>query len=303
MKLIDAHHHLWEPQALPYGWLRQLGQPKPFGDPTAIQRNYLPKDYLNDAAEAKDVELISTVHVQADGALPNPVAETLWLEGLNSTIPSAIVGFADLASPDLPKVLEGHAQSPRFRGVRQIIGKLADRPDLSFTLDDLLEKSAWQNGFSLLKEFNLSFDLQLYPEQMEGAAQFLGKHPETKVVIDHAGCPYDQTDQGLELWGAGVERLSQLENVHVKLSGFGMYSKDWDAENTERIFQKLYQTFGAGRLMWGSNFPVDRLMQSYGHCVKQLQTWLASLSKDDQDDIAWRSAAKFYRLDLGKSHG
>ena len=31
MKLIDAHHHLWEPQALPYTWLRQIGKPKPFG--------------------------------------------------------------------------------------------------------------------------------------------------------------------------------------------------------------------------------------------------------------------------------
>ena len=303
IKLIDAHHHLWEPQALPYVWLRQLGKPKPFGDPTAIQRNYLPKNYLDDAGEAKDVELISTVHVQADGALPDPVAETFWLEALKSAIPSAIVGFADLGSADLHKVLQRHSQSPRFRGVRQIIGKLADRPDLSFTSENLLEKSAWQKGFSLLQEFNMSFDLQLYPEQMEGAAKFLKNYPETRVVLDHAGCPYDQTDHGLELWGAGVEKLSQLQNVYVKLSGFGMYNSYWDAENTERIFQKLYKTFRAERLMWGSNFPVDRLMQSYAHCVKQLQTWLASLSKDEQEDIAWRSAAKFYRLDVGMSHG
>ena len=70
IKLIDAHHHLWEPQALPYVWLRQLGKSKPFGDPTAIRRNYLPKNYPDDAGEAKEIELISTVHVQADGALP-----------------------------------------------------------------------------------------------------------------------------------------------------------------------------------------------------------------------------------------
>ena len=163
MKLIDAHHHLWEPQALPYVWLRQLGKYKPFGDPTAIRRNYLPKNYLDDVGEANIVELISTVHVQADGALPDPVAETFWLEDLKSTIPSAIVGFADLGSADLHKVLKRHAQSPRFRGVRQIIGKLADRPDLSFTSEDLLEKSTWQKGFSLLQEFNVSFDQQLYP--------------------------------------------------------------------------------------------------------------------------------------------
>ena len=303
MDLIDSHHHLWEPQALPYGWLRQLGQPKPFGDPTAIQKNYFPQDYLDDAGEAGSFELIASVHVQADGALPDPVEETIWLENLKSAVPSAIVGFADLTSPDLPKVLEQHVESPRFRGVRQIIGKLADRPDLSFTSEDLLGKSAWKNGFSLLREFNLSFDLQLYPEQMEDAAEFLGKHPETKVVLDHAGCPYDQTDHGLQLWRVGVEQLSQLDNVYVKISGFGMYDKDWDAANTERVFQKLYEAFGAARMMWGSNFPVDRLMQSYGHCIRQLQTWLASLSKDEQEDIAWKTAAKFYHIDLGNIYG
>ena len=79
MKLIDAHHHLWEPQTLHYTWLRQIGKPKPFGDPTAIQRNYLPKDYLQDFKEAKDFELVGTVHVQADSALPEPVTETNWL--------------------------------------------------------------------------------------------------------------------------------------------------------------------------------------------------------------------------------
>ncbi len=62
------------------------------------------------------------------------------------------------------------------------------------------------------------------------------------------------------------EMLSQLDNTHVKISGFGMYNLDWNYQNTERIFQKLYETFGAKRMMWGSNFPVDRLMQSYGHC-------------------------------------
>ena len=97
MKLIDAHHHLWEPQTLPYTWLRQIGKPKPFGDPTAIQRNYLPKDYLQDFTEAKDFELVGTVHVQADSALPEPEKETNWLDQLNSSIPSGIVGFADLS--------------------------------------------------------------------------------------------------------------------------------------------------------------------------------------------------------------
>ena len=129
------------------------------------------------------------------------------------------------------------------------------------------KKLSWRKGFSLLKEFDLSFDLQLYPEQMREAAEFLREHPQTPVVIDHAGSPYDQTEAGLKEWATGIKMLSQLDNTHVKISGFGMYNRDWNYQNTERIFQKLYETFGAKRMMWGSNFPVDRLMQSYGHCT------------------------------------
>ena len=42
---IDAHHHLWEPYTLEYGWLRDIGSPKPFGDPTPCLL------YTSDAAD------------------------------------------------------------------------------------------------------------------------------------------------------------------------------------------------------------------------------------------------------------
>ena len=155
----------------------------------------------------------------------------------------------------------------------------------------------------MLKEFDLSFDLQLYPEQMREAAEFLNEQPQTPVVIDHAGSPYDQTETGLKERATGIEMLSQLNNTHVKISGFGMYNRDWNYQNTERIFQKLYETFGAERMMWGSNFPVDRLMQSYGHCTSQLQQWLSDLEIEEQEDICWRTATRFYRLENGTADG
>ena len=89
-----------------------------------------------------------------------------------------------------------------------------------------------------MKEFDLSFDLQLYPEQMREAAEFLNEQPQSPVVIDHAGSPYDQTETGLKEWATGIEMLSQLDKTHVKISGFGMYNRDWNYQNTERIFPK-----------------------------------------------------------------
>ena len=164
MKLFDAHHHLWDLGAVDYVWLKQPGVPKPFGDPTPIQKDYLPQHFLEDMSWVEDLDLEGSAHIQVDGALADPVSETRWLSKLSkSGIPSVIVGFVDLTKEDAELVLKNHLSFVEFRGVRQIIGFLEQRPDLSFTKEHLLRNSSWRENFALLSKHNLSFDLQLYP--------------------------------------------------------------------------------------------------------------------------------------------
>jgi len=35
---------------------------------------------------------------------------------------------------------------------------------------------------------------------MNESAEFLSDFPDIPVVIDHEGCPYDQSDSGLRIW-------------------------------------------------------------------------------------------------------
>ena len=297
MKLLDAHHHLWDLQALDYVWLKQLGVPKPFGDPTPIQKDYLTQHFQNDVSEAVNVKLVGSVHIQVDGALPDPVTETSWLSSLSpSGIPSAIIGFVDLTREDAEAVLNNHLSFPEFRGVRQIIGMIEQRPDISFTKEHLLINPRWQENFALLEKYRLSFDIQLYPQQMKEAAEFLGGFPKVPIVIDHAGSPYDQSDSGLKFWREGLSALAKLPNVHIKLSGFGMYDSNWSSESFLVLFQTILELFGAHRIMWGSNFPVDSLMKSYSFCVTQMLKWISPLSSEEQGLIAVETAKKFYRV-------
>ena len=297
MKLFDAHHHLWDLGAVDYVWLKQPGVPKPFGDPTPIQKDYLPQHFLDDVSGAAHVDLAGSAHIQVDGALADPVSESSWLSKLSkSGIPSAIVGFIDLTREDAEAVLKNHLSFGEFRGVRQIIGLLEQRPDLSFTKETLLRNRSWRENFALLGKHNLSFDLQLYPEQMKEAAEFLGDFPKVPIVIDHAGSPYDQTKSGLKLWRDGLSALAKLSNTHIKLSGFGMYDSDWSSESSILLFQTILELFGAHRIMWGSNFPVDSLMKSYSFCVTQMLNWISPLSSEEQRLIAAETAIKFYRV-------
>ena len=131
---------------------------------------------------------------------------------------------------------------------------------------------------------------------MKEATEFLGGLPKVSIVIDHAGSPYDQTDSGFELWSEGLSALAKLPIIHIKLSGFGMYDSDWSSESSLLLFKTILELFGAHRIMWGSNFPVDSLMKSYSFCVKQMINWISPLSSEEQDLIASKTAKKFYRV-------
>ena len=299
MDIVDAHHHLWIPECrepdLGYRWLRDIGAPKPFGDPTPIQRDYGWAEY---AAESDAHRLVGSVHVQVDGALPDPVAETAWVQPVleRTGLAHAIVGFADLAASDLEATLAAHARHPMLRGVRQILSRLDGAPALSFAPRHLLRESAWRAGYAALARHELSFDLQLYPEQMGEAADFLAEHPDVPVVLDHAGSPHDASAAGRALWRDGVGRLAALEHVAVKLSGFGMFDPEWTATSVRWLVETLLARFGPARVLWGSNFPVDRLMARFDHGVEAVHACCEALGEAERRAVFAGNACRVYRL-------
>ena len=70
MRIVDAHHHLWDLDAVRYPWLMARGVRRFFGDPTPIQKNYLVSDLR---ADADDYVIDASVHVQV-GVAPGDEA-------------------------------------------------------------------------------------------------------------------------------------------------------------------------------------------------------------------------------------
>lgn len=264
--LIDAHHHVWNPVSadpdLGYAWLRDVGARKPFGDPTPIQRDYLMDEFL---AEPAPLALDASVHVQADNGLPDPVAETAWVaaEAARAGHRVGVVGLVDLAAPDAAARIARHAAHPEFRGVRQVVARLEDRPEMSFAPRDLLGDPAWREGLAALAEAGGRFDLQLYPEQAERAARALEGLPGLPVVVDHAACPHDRSAAGLARWRDAVALLAERPATAIKLSGWGMHDPGWSAASIAPLVAHVIARFGPGRVMWGSNHPVEKLARPY----------------------------------------
>ncbi len=294
---IDAHHHVWAPDSradIGYDWLRDIGAAKPFGDPTPIQRDYLMEEFLAEAPMPPR----ASVHVQTDGALPDPVAETRFVQAEADRVGCdvAIVGLVDLSAADLGETLTRHGESVGFKGVRQIVARLDVRPDISFTPRDFLTEPQWVSGLERLEDAGLSFDLQMYPEQAEQALEALSATPALRVIIDHALCPYDPTAEGFELWSKAVAMMAKRPNTYMKLSGWGMYRADWGHYQAGMIrpyIDEIIVAFGSDRVMWGSNYPVEKLATPYEVCLENVARHVAEV---DRENIFIHSVSDAYGM-------
>ena len=216
--MIDAHHHLWDLRKVSYPWLEAKGVVRFFGDPTPIQRNYLLKEFRENA---KVEGFQASVHIQVGAA--DPIAEAIWIDSIaqaNPDWPLVQVVHCDLTSPTLDKDLDLIQTIPSVRGVRQIVGRSSEEDTKSGT-NDLLSSSAFRDGLIELGNRNLSFDLQLTPELIGQAANVLNAAPGTKTALCHAGSPGDRSEQGLAKWSKNLRILSNIGNVFLQAIWFG----------------------------------------------------------------------------------
>jgi predicted TIM-barrel fold metal-dependent hydrolase len=293
LQVVDPHIHLWHISAGLYPG-RETPKVGISGDNTAIARDYLLADLL---ADAGDIEILKAVHVEAFPA--DPLREARHVQAMAdaapTSIPQGIVAHADLADREVCRLLEQLAQIPNVRGIRQVINRHPD-PLYNYVARDYLDEPAWHEGFALLKRHKLSFDLQLYPHQMGQAAQVAAFHPETPIVLNHAGMLADRTLGGWRQWREGLRLLAREPNVWVKISGLVMLDHHWTPDSLKPYVFETLDAFGTGRAMFASNFPVDKLNASYAGLWHAFEAMVADLPADDQAKLFRRNAESFYRI-------
>lgn len=266
--MIDAHHHLWNLEAVRYPWLMDPA-PRFFGDPAPIRRNYLLEEFRADVEAAGGT---ASVHIQVGAQ--DGLAEARWVQGVADAAPDwpmKQVVFCDLTGDDRDSRLDAFAGLSTVAGVRQIVGRSPEE-DAATGTNDLLQNPAFADGLRAVAARGWSFDLQLIPELMPAMAAILRDVPELNVALCHCGSPYDRTPEGLTNWAGHLATLSALPNVTCKLSGLGMFDHGWTADRLAPIVTGVLDQFGPGRLMFGSNFPVCSLTSDYATLIGALRS-------------------------------
>lgn len=293
-KIIDAHHHLWDLEAVHYPWLMAKGVKRFFGDPTPIQKNYLPADLR---ADAGNYELLGSIHIQVGSAEGDELKETDFVQHCadNTGLPSAIVAFVDLAKENAQEMLAEQQKRSKVRGIRQIVGRSAEE-DSRTGSDALLDDPVWRENLAILASLDLSFDLQMIPSQMPKVIDVLSTMPGLRVALCHCGSPWDQTSAGFRSWRAGLEEFATLPNTCCKISGLGMFNHDWNVEDIRPIVESCIEVFGPSRAMFASNFPVDSLHGSYRKVWGAFEEIAGQYGDEERDDLFVETARQFYGL-------
>jgi predicted TIM-barrel fold metal-dependent hydrolase len=294
MQVVDPHIHLWDLSTHHYPWLANP-QTSFVGDARDLQHDYLLADLLRDA---EDIEVLKLVHVDANHDPADPVEETRWLQSVadKDGMPNGIVAGADLSAENAEQVLEAHAAFANTRGIRQILNEHRNKL-YDYVGRHYMREPQWRRHFALLRRFGMSFDLQLYPSQMEEAAQLAREHADTQFIVNHAGMFVDRdSTPGYRTWREGMRMLAACPNVAVKLSGFAMFDHDWTIESLRPYVHETIDTFGSDRAMFASNFPVDRLFGTYTALWNAYARIVGDASDSEKQALFVGNAQRIYRI-------
>ncbi|MGA0411872.1 MAG: amidohydrolase family protein [Candidatus Puniceispirillales bacterium] len=296
IEIIDAHHHFWDLNKNYYPFLRDKIDPNFFlGNYETIRENYLPIDYINDS---RNHNVVGTIHCEAEWDRNDQVGETRWLKdlSLNNKFPNAIVAHAWFHKKNSEEIIAEQASFDMVKGIRSKPITKFSQNSQEYLYEGSMQDINWRNGLKLLEKYNLNYDLRIPNWHLEEAVEIVRLIPNTKVIINHAGFPWNRTDEGMDYWRKGIKLMSLEPNTFIKLSEFGVKGEDWNYYQNKKIIHELIDLFGPQRCMFASNFPVSKIKISFDDLYKNYKKIVKDFSDDEKKWLFAKTASEVYNL-------
>ena len=284
LRLVDAHHHLWDLDRRPQSWLDDPGH-------EPIRRTFGADDLRSAATRPiAGRELESTVVVQCVASVPE-TRELLALAGTDPLI-GAVVGWADLTSPGVADTLDDLLAGPGGPYLRALRHLVQGESDLGW-----LQQPSVERGLRAAGERGLAYDVLIRSHQFDQAVRLADRFPDLPLVLDHAGKPpIAQGDLGD--WERELRRLAERPQVRCKVSGLVTEAdwQQWTTADIRPVWDVLLSAFGPDRLMFGSDWPVANLAGGWNRWSATVEELLADCSATETSAILTDTATAFYHL-------
>lgn len=276
MLKIDAHQHFWNYHEATHQWIND--------EMSVLKRDFLPPE-LEQLLTSANVN--GSVAVQAHQSED----ETLFLLDLaeNFNFIKGVVGWVDFQSPELEERLNYFSQYSKLKGFRHVV---QDEPDDSFLLRDALMK-----GVSLLSKHQFTYDILIYPRQLQATILFVKQFPDQKFVVDHIAKPNIKKGES-KSWSKLIAELAGCPNVWCKVSGMVTEAdwEHWTYQDMQPYLEHVFDSFGPERVMFGSDWPVCLLAGEYKQVKALFESSISRFSDSQQTQMWGSNAVDFYGL-------
>ncbi|MDA9554608.1 amidohydrolase family protein [Pelobium sp.] len=273
---IDAHHHLWVFDTVRDAWIDD--------SMAVIQKDFLAPDF-------KEV----LHHHQFDGCISVQAEQSekendfLLEQALGNDFIKGIVGWVDLRANNIEDRLAHYYQEPLIKGFRHILQGEKQR--------DLMLQPDFKNGISLLAKYNFTYDILIFPDQLQFAEQLVKAFPNQKFIIDHIAKP-DIKNQHIKDWEKDIRAIANHDNVYCKVSGMvtEAHWQLWKEEDFKPYLDIVFEAFGIKRLLYGSDWPVCNVAGGYTKALNILKNYTDKLSTNEQALFFGENAVDFYNI-------
>ncbi|HEX7376514.1 MAG TPA: amidohydrolase family protein [Pirellulales bacterium] len=254
---LDAHTHFYDPR-------RPQGVPWPSKEDALLYRPVLPDELKRLTG---DLPIRGVIAVEASQWLE----DNQWLLDLASREPFivGVVGRLDSGRDDFARQLARFAKDKRFCGLRvnhdELRQALADPPRL--------------DRLRMLAEHDLELDVNGGPQLPADVARLAQAAPRLRIVINHAANLKIDGQAVPEAWLSGMRAAAASERVYCKVSALveGTRKTHGDAPTDvahyRPVLDALWTTFGADRLIYGSNWPVSDRAAPYAAVYRIVATY------------------------------
>jgi len=273
---IDAHQHFWNFDPVRDSWIND--------EMAVIQRDFTPEDLQT---QLRDNNLDGSVLVQCDQS--EKENEFLLNQANNFDFIKGVVGWVDLQSEQVEDRLAYYHSFNKMKGFRHILQGETER--------GMMLRPAFMNGISKLKKFDFTYDILIYPDQIQYIGEFVRAFPDQKFVIDHIAKPNIKEKSILE-WKKGMEALAEYPNLYCKISGM-VTEADWKnrgKEDCNPYMDVVLATFGTKRIMFGSDWPVCLVAATYQQTMEIVVNYFSSFTETEKQDFFGLNAINFYNL-------
>ena len=273
--MIDAHVHFWKYNQVKDAWITD--------EMKVLQQDFLPQDLQLLLTQN---EVHGVIAVQA-GQSEDETEFLLKLAEKNKEI-KGVVGWIDLQNENIEERLKYFSKFSVIKGFRHIV---QSEPD------GFLQNKRFLRGISALQSFGYTYDLLIYPNQLKQAIGLVNQFSEQPFVMDHCAKPLIKNKE-INEWKKMMRELAQSENVYCKLSGL-ITEAEWNKSNESDFYPYLdavFDSFGTGRLMFGSDWPVMLLSGTYSKWKNLLSHYMNRFSPEEKQKVFGENAIKFYKL-------